>query len=141
MPPIPAASPTVAYCSYCSARKRPDPGPLPALARYDSARLREVARLAAADGARLLILSGRYGLLAPEAEIPWYDHRLSADEVPEMVARVVAQLREERVAVLVWFTVAPAVDPGVTPYGDVARGAAAAAGVAWRERLVDDSGD
>lgn len=137
MPP----SPAVAYCSYCSARKRPDPGLLPALARYDSARLREVARLAAADGARLLILSGRFGLLAAEAEIPWYDQRLAPGEVPAMVTRVAAQLRHERVVALVWFTVAPAVDPGVTPYGDVMRGAAAAAGVAWQERLLDDGSD
>lgn len=141
MPTAPVAPPGTVYCSYCSARKRSDPGPLPALARYDSARLREVARLAAADGARLLILSGRFGLLAPETEIPWYDHRLAEDEVPAMTARVAAQLRDERVAVLVWFTVAPASDPGVTPYGDVSRAAAAAAGAAWRERLVDDTGD
>ncbi len=137
MPPPPA----VAYCSYCSARKRPDPGPLPALARYDSARLREVARLAAADGARLLILSGRFGLLAAEAEIPWYDQRLAADGVAALAARVAAQLREARVAELVWFTVAPAADPGAAPYGEAMRRAAAAAGLPLRERLVADTGD
>jgi hypothetical protein len=141
MPPSAEVPPTIVYCTYCSARKRQDPGLLPALARYDSARLREVARLAAVDGARLLILSGRFGLLAPETEIPWYDQRLASDEVPAMVVRVAAQLRDERVAALVWFTVAPTVDSGVTPYGDVMRGATAAAGVPLRERIVDDSGD
>lgn len=141
MSPRPATAPAAVYCSYCSARKRPDPGPLPALTRYDSARLRAVARLAAADGARLLILSGRFGLLAPETEIPWYDHRLTADEAPELAARVAAQLRALGAVALVWFTVSPAVDPGVTPYGDVIRAAAAAAGVPLRERIVADGGD
>jgi hypothetical protein len=141
MPPRPTPVPNTVYCTGCSARKRPDPGLLPALERYDSVRLREVARLAAADGARLLILSGRFGLLAAGAEIPWYDQRLLADEVPAMSTRVAAQLRDARVAVLVWFTVAPAVDPGVAPYGEVMRRAAAAAGVSLSERIVDDSGD
>ena len=74
-------------------------------------------------------------------KVPWYDQRLSADEVPAMATRVAAQLGDERVAVLVWFTVAPTVDPGVTPYGEVMRRAAATAGVPLRERIVDDSGD
>ena len=141
MPPAPGDPPTIVYCSYCSARKRPDPDLLPAQARYDSARLREVARLAAADGARLLILSGRFGLLAAGVEIPWYDQRLSADEVPAMATLVAAQLRDERVAVLVWFTVASTVDPGVAPYCEVMRRAAAAAGVSLSKRIVDDTGD
>ncbi len=141
MPPCPEPTPDIVYGTYCSARKRPDAGLLPALARYDSARLREVARLAAADGARLLILSGRFGLLTPGAEIPWYDQRLLAEAAPELTTRVAMQLRDERVAVLVWFTVDPAVEPGVMPYREVMRGAAAAAGVAWRERIVDDTGD
>lgn len=104
------------HCTYCSAKKRTDPDPLPALERYLDPRIRDLAAMAAAEGSAFLILSGEFGLLRPEDPIPWYDHLLSPEETDAMAARVAGQLGELGAASLVFHTVDPARDPLVLPY-------------------------
>lgn len=119
-----------AFVTYCSARKRPDAGLLPARERYDSERIREVARRAAAERARPLILSGRFGLLTGDEAIPWYDHLLTEAEVPDVAARAGAAIRALGVREIVWFSVGPRLDPRIAPYERAIRMAAAQARVA-----------
>lgn len=115
-------------CSYCSAAKRLDEGPLPAIERYRSDRLRELWRRGTADGAPLHILSGQFGLLASEAPIPWYDHLLDAREVDAMAARVAQELRALGVTSVEYHTASPDEAPDIAPYLAVMRAACAAAG-------------
>jgi hypothetical protein len=115
-------------CSYCSAAKRLDEGPLPAIERYRSDRLRELWRRGTADGTPLHILSGQFGLLAAEAPIPWYDHLLDAREVDAMAARVAQELRALGVTAVEYHTASPDEAPDIAPYLAVMRAACAAAG-------------
>lgn len=115
-------------CSYCSAAKRLDEAPLPAIERYRSERLRALWREGAAAGAPLHILSGEFGLLAAQSPIPWYDHLLEPGEVAAMAGRVAARLREMRVTSVEYHTAAPAVAPDIVPYLEVMRAACADAG-------------
>lgn len=117
-------------CSYCSAGKRADETPLPALERYRSERLHDLARQAGEGGAPLFILSGRFGLLAADDPIPWYDHLLGADEVPAMAQRVGQRLRELGVTEIEYHTAAPGAVAPVRPYLAVMRAACVEAGAA-----------
>jgi len=115
-------------CSYCSAAKRLDEEPLPALVRYRSERLRKLWAQGRATGTPLFILSGEYGLLAAESPIPWYDHLLAPEEVAPLALRVAAQLRAAGITELEYHTATPAVAPAVAPYLAVARSACERAG-------------
>lgn len=110
---------SVAYITYCSAPKRANPEPLPAIERYLSERIVRVDRLARERGARFLILSGTYGLLERDSPLPYYDHLLAPGEIEPMSLRAMESLREHGVTQVVWFTVDPRVDPFVARYGRV----------------------
>ncbi len=116
----------------CSAAKRRDPGLLPARHRYRSPRLAAVAARAAATGIPWLILSGEFGLLAPDDPIPWYDHLLRPEEAADLVPRVADRLRELDVSAVTLVTGRLADDPNLAPYVAVMREACAAAGASWR---------
>lgn len=117
-------------CSYCSAAKSRDEAPLAAVQRYDSDRLRALHRRGVAEGAPLHILSGRYGLLASDEPIPWYDHLLGPSEVAAMSVDVARSLRGLGVTVVEYHTASVALVPQVGPYLDVMRTACAGAGIA-----------
>ncbi|MBK8167807.1 MAG: hypothetical protein IPK64_17825 [bacterium] len=116
-------------CSYCSAAKRLDEGPLPAIERYRSERLRALWRRGAASGTPLHILSGQFGLLTTASPIPWYDHLLDAREVDAMAARVAQDLRVLGVTAVRYHTASPEEAPDTAPYLAVMRAACAEAGV------------
>lgn len=105
-------------CTTCCARKRRDPELLPAIERYRSRRIRHVAALARRQGRPLLILSGVYGLLAPDDPIPWYDVALRPEAVAALAPRVADQLARRGVSRL-HFYARPAATPGWAPYHDV----------------------
>ena len=125
-------------CTACSKRKRRAPAsPLPAGRRYLSARIGLVLREASRRGVAALILSGRYGLLAPSRRIPWYDQALLPENVKEMASKVERQLRGLGVGeVQLWAR--PAAAPGWRPYHDVLRLACARAGVRLRVVALDE---
>ena len=126
----------IAWCTYCSAAKRNDPHPLPALERYLDARIHDLAARAAAAGAGFLILSGEYGFLRPEEPIPWYDHLLRGSEVAALAARAASQLERLGVAELVYHTVDAATDPQVVPYRETVARACALAGVGLDVEII-----
>lgn len=119
-----------ALVAYCAAEKRPDPGLLPAIERYASDRIRAGERRAADEGAVFLILSGRFGLLAPDDPIPWYDHRLAADEADAMAAVVAEGLRARGVESAVFL--ADEARPDLAPYVRAMREGCRRAGVPLR---------
>lgn len=104
------------FCTYCSARKRPDAGLLPAIERYESERIRAVYDAAQRLGVRFAILSGQFGLIGAEHPTPDYDRLLTDAAVPTLLPRVRAQIVELGLSHLVYFTRAITRDNPVGPY-------------------------
>jgi cytoplasmic iron level regulating protein YaaA (DUF328/UPF0246 family) len=80
----------------CSQRKRPDPGLLPAIERYDGVNFR-VLRKARREGywpknLDVLILSARYGLLKANDPIEDYDLRMTRERAITLQAQISADL-------------------------------------------------
>lgn len=77
----------------CSATKRPDPGTLPAIERYDGPAYRVVrkhlAELPAGSllGLRILVLSAKYGLIGGWDWIANYDEKLTRSRALELSTR------------------------------------------------------
>ena len=99
--------------TYCSGSKRKDPGGLPAVERYDSQRIRD---LADRDEGFFMILSGEFALLEAEEFIPWYDHLLKDSEVAEMAVTVADQMIEYEPEIVEYHTADPEEYPEVLPY-------------------------
>lgn len=116
-------------CTYCSAPKRRDPGPLPAVERYLSPRITGLHETAQREGRMFRILSGHYGLVAPDAPLDWYDHLLQPDEVSAMVPAVAAALTRIAVSRVIYHSANPAQVPAIRPYLEVMQQACNQAGV------------
>jgi len=114
-------SPTVLVVTYCSREKDPSAGFLPAVDRYLSSRVRISFEAASMLGAGFRILSGLYGLLEPDREIPDYDHLLTSDQVPRHAGKIERQLRDSATGRVVFVTRALAADPGTGPYREAMR--------------------
>ena len=127
---------TTLYATYCSADKRRDDELLPASARYVSARIDHTLRQGQNANARTAILSGCYGLIAPDHPIPWYDHLLQVDEVDTMVPRVSASLGVWEIVRVKWFSVDSARDPNVAVYRQVMERACASLGIPMHTVIV-----
>ena len=104
------------FCTYCSAEKETSDALLPAIRRYRSDRIARIYAAALAANCGFFILSGEFGLLEPNAPIPYYDHLLSADEAEAHALRVAAQLTEQGIAQLLFFTLPAAKDEKLAPY-------------------------
>lgn len=86
----------------CSQRKRPDPGLLPALERYDGPFFRVLRRYlksrTAEQADRLLpetfILSAEYGLIRAEEQIPIYERRMTVERAEQLRPSVLSRVQE-----------------------------------------------
>lgn len=107
---------TVFVVTYCSRDKDPSVGLLPAVDRYLSPRIGLSHDAAAMLGAGFRILSGLYGLLEPDREIPDYDHLLTSDQVSRHAEKIEQQLRESAMERVIFITRTFAADPGAQPY-------------------------
>lgn len=112
--------------TYCAGPKRKDSGPLPAVERYLSERISDLARTA---GQSFRILSGEFGLLETEEPIPWYDHLLAAGEVRELAVTVADQLLEVEASAVDYHTADPETFSPLRPYLQVMTDACRFAGV------------
>ena len=85
----------------CSARKRPDAGPLPAVERYDGPAyrvLRKYLRATRDAGLAVRILSARHGLIRGDEPVADYDQRLTAARARELAPAVSAAVLAEHEA-------------------------------------------
>lgn len=76
----------------CSQRKKPDPGLLPAIDRYDGPAFRVLRKHLAgspADSLAVLVLSAEYGLIEASHPIPDYDRLMTLARAEELRAGVV----------------------------------------------------
>lgn len=125
-------------CTPCSKRKRRDPGLIPAKRRYLSKRIRHVLDQAERTGQPAFILSGRYGLLGPDEQIPWYDRELAVDDLDTFVPLLARQLRS-RQANSVIFYARPRSTAGWGPYHEALEQACRSAKVQCTIELLDAS--
>ena len=116
----------VAICSICSRAKKEDEGPLPAAQRYIGSHIAKVQKIAEEQRRPFFILSGVYGFVSAEEEIPYYDHLLVASEVGSLVTKIQAQLKQHGVEEVLFYTKNK---PAWEPYLDALRQAANAIGV------------
>lgn len=91
------------YCTICSKNKKTDKVLLPVKERYISGRIDRINELSESDKVPLVILSGEFGLLKPNEQIPYYNHLLESKEVAKLTKRVVRQLAELKVDEIVFF--------------------------------------
>jgi hypothetical protein len=71
----------------CSERKRPDPGYMPAIERYDGPAYRVLRRYVQSqshDKPDIYILSAQYGLIRGDSAIPVYDRRMTRPRALEL---------------------------------------------------------
>ena len=128
------------FATYCSADKEAASGDLPAVERYVSERISGAYANALSSGNRFAILSGRFGLIAPDTPIPHYDHLLQVNEMDAMVQRVTTTLKAWEVTTIRWFTVAFEMDPNVTRYRDVMSQSATQIGAEFEIELWEPTG-
>ncbi len=125
-------------CTTCSKRKRRTSGLLPARHRYLSKRIRYVLDLAERSSRPAVILSGRYGLLAPDDGIPWYDRVLMADDVETLVPQLVEQLHSRRASAVLFYA-RPRSTAGWRPYHDALEQACRRLGIPFEVKLLGPS--
>ena len=115
-------------CTTCCKDKRTDEQPLPAIQRYRSARIDAIATLSKQLGKPLVILSGKYGLVDADQNIPWYDEILTTESLPHLMPIVCQQLVDLQISQLSFHAVAKEV-PGMGPYHEVLEQACARQGI------------
>ncbi|MBM3475347.1 MAG: hypothetical protein FJX75_18955 [Armatimonadetes bacterium] len=106
-------------CTYCSRSKSHVAGEIPAASRYLGEHIVSVAAAALDLGIPYFILSGEYGLVAPETPVRDYDHLLLAEEVGPMVPRVAEQIGHLGIARVAYVTKPLADHPQLGPYCDL----------------------
>ena len=117
------------YCTYCSAKKHRDSIPIPAIERYRSDRISKCFDKAKSSGIPFVILSGKFGLLNPFDQIPYYDHLLKKPDIKEHADLVANQLKLLHVSKLYFFTASEKSDPNSIPYLECIRSACSKNGI------------
>lgn len=87
-------------CTICSRSKREDAGLLPARERYTAPHISAAGEIAKKAGLPFFILSGKYGLLGAEEEIPNYDYYLEPSAVGPLAATIGEQLKKHGITEL-----------------------------------------
>ena len=105
-----------AFSTYCSAEKRTDDSSLPAIERYRSDRIKRIYSAALACGVDFFILSGEFGLLSPNQQIPYYDHLLANDEIELHSNNVAEQIKQYGITQIIFFTLPVALDESLAAY-------------------------
>ncbi len=91
-------------CTICSRVKREDDGLLPARVRYAAPHIAATEKIAQEKGESFYILSGKYGVISGDMEIPNYDYYLETS-ASEPLSRVIAeQLKSAGVTEIDFYT-------------------------------------
>ena len=125
-------------CTICSREKNTGHSLLPAIRRYASERIHSVHEKSKADKVEFRILSGRFGLLAPDEKIPFYDHLLVSDEIKETKQIVKAQMIREDIDEVVFFMENLAEHPNWQAYYEVIRQACSELNIKFQEEIITD---
>ncbi len=132
---------TELYVTYCSKEKLTTPGLLPAVERYKSERINQVARLARQAQSDFAILSGKFGLIDQRREIAYYDQLLTADRVEEIIPRSVDFLQQQQSDRVLFYSRSVSTYPQLQPYHRAIQLICQQAGVSLVKRFYPPSGD
>jgi hypothetical protein len=105
-------------CTICSKDKNKEEGLLPAYLRYTSSRIAEVKKISDTETSSFYILSGVYGLLKDDENIPYYDHLLLQSEVNTLSPKVEKQIQDLDINEIEFYA-KPKDTPGWAPYYEV----------------------
>ncbi|MCJ7695919.1 MAG: hypothetical protein MUO40_10900 [Anaerolineaceae bacterium] len=119
----------------CCKEKDPAPGTLPAIKRYLSKRIAHVYDESITYNIPMRILSGKFGLLSPDAPIPNYDHPLSTMEVPMLLPHVMEQLDQDSISAITFYA-HPRQTPGWEPYYQVVEQSCKALSIKFEIEIV-----
>lgn len=100
----------------CCAEKSKLPGLIPAKDRYLSKRIDSVLNEAKSNGVEFFILSGKYGLIHSNFEIPYYDEALLQNKVDDLLPLVQQQLKDNEIDTITFFGENPAHHKDWVPY-------------------------
>ena len=92
------------YITYCSKKKNPAAGFIPAIQRYNSKRIADLYNKSLEHDVPFAILSGKYGLVKPEQPIPLYDHLMTEDDITRIKYRIIKFILSNNVSSIVYFT-------------------------------------
>ena len=125
------------YCTTCSKDKSTKEGRIPAIQRYRDQRINSVYHQSQIENKGFRILSGKYGLLSPTDEIPWYDQALLPHEVENMIELIATRLKSENIDFVLFFAKNPKENPDWEPYVNAIIGACEKADTKLEIKLID----
>ncbi|MBL4653509.1 MAG: hypothetical protein JKY53_11725 [Flavobacteriales bacterium] len=99
------------YCTTCSKDKSTHEGRVAAIQRYQDELITSIYHKSQQDKKGFRILSGKYGLLSPTDEIPWYDQILLLHEVNNMIDLATVQLQHADITSVALFVKDPKENP------------------------------
>jgi hypothetical protein len=104
------------FSTYCSKEKREDKEDINSIDRYISNRILKVFKSSIILDTEFRILSGEFGLLKADDKIPYYDHLLIKEELPEYINKLYNQLKDTEVKQFILFSESLLIDPNLEPY-------------------------
>lgn len=90
-------------CTICSREKDQKQGFLPAHKRYLGEHIRLVEAVALSERRPFFILSGMFGLIKADRDLPYYDKRLEWEQVEALAARVAQQIAWHRIKTIRYY--------------------------------------
>lgn len=124
------------HITYCSKDKDRTRKNLSAIQRYDSDRISRIKALTEQKDEDFAILSGKYGLIGPEEEIPFYDELLHEKDIPQLITGVKNFLQSRDVGKVVYHT--KKVEGKRTPYYKLLKNACDTLEIELEKRKIED---
>ena len=106
----------VYYCTYCSKNKNISKKITPAYLLYQSKRIKHLYKTAQKKGLKLLILSGKHGLIPAEKPIRYYDKLLLQNEINNHAELINSQLSKTSISKIIFFHKSINLDPNLSNY-------------------------
>lgn len=91
-------------CTICSRVKREDEGLLPARIRYAAPHIVAVEGVAEKQNVPFYVLSGKYGVISGDTEIPNYDYYLEAGAAEDLSKTIAEQLKAAGITEIDFYT-------------------------------------
>tara|TARA_Y100000310_G_C20394295_1_gene674307 strand:- start:181 stop:579 length:399 start_codon:yes stop_codon:yes gene_type:complete len=104
------------YCTICCKEKRTNKELIESNKRYISERIKAIHNKSKKDNVEFRILSGKFGLLKSKEKIPWYDHQLTMEEIPQLDKIVKRQLSSQKIDKIIFFVRDSHSHPDWKPY-------------------------
>ena len=124
------------HITYCSKDKDRTRKNLSAVDRYNSDRIDKVKKLAENNEAQFAILSGKYGLIDPYEEIPFYDELLREKDIPQLITGVKNFLESKNIERVIYHT--KEVKGERRPYFKLLKNACDTLEIEFEKKVIED---